>query len=178
MNLDTEFTIVPFDVSQHTDCVPKITQLLHRAYAPLLKQGLHYVASQQSDTVTLERLTEGQAFLAFESDQLVGTISLLSHDNQQEVPLYKEEGIFVITQFAVLPELQGRGRGRKLLEHAEARAREQGGQQVALDTAEHAANLIALYQRWGYHIVGTFNWDCTNYESVLLAKPLTPTAEP
>jgi hypothetical protein len=45
---------------------------------------------------------------------------------------------------------------------------------MMLDTAEPASGLIALYESWGYRIVGRADWrPNTNYESVLMSCALS-----
>jgi hypothetical protein len=54
--------------------------------------------------------------------------------------------------------------------HVKARAIERGARVLALDTAAPATKLIAMYERWGYRIVGAADWrPTTNYESVVMA---------
>jgi hypothetical protein len=43
---------------------------------------------------------------------------------------------------------------------------------LALDTAEHAKELIALYKSKGFQFVEYLKWPDTNYRSVVLAKRL------
>jgi hypothetical protein len=55
------------------------------------------------------------------------------------------------------------------LDHALA----QGGKIMALDTAAPALDLIEMYQRWGYQVVGSSDWrPKTNYLSVLMSRPV------
>ncbi len=57
---------------------------------------------------------------------------------------------------------------------AEGRAREWGARLIAIDTSEHATDLITLYSKRGYKIVDSVSWPETNYRSVILAKALWP----
>ena len=51
-----------------------------------------------------------------------------------------------------------------------------GCTKMALHTAQPAAALIAMYQSWGYALVGTCDWrPHTNFLSVLMSKPLAAT---
>ena len=75
-------------------------------------------------------------------------------------------------QYAIRADLKGRGFGRQLLEHVEKFAKEKGSVEIALDTAEIASDLIAMYARHGYQKVGTVKWDTTNYQSVVMSKIL------
>ena len=78
----------------------------------------------------------------------------------------------MFTQFGIEPAVQRQGIGTLLLDLVERRAVEIGAQEIACDTAEGATDLIAMYERKGYKIVAQANWDATNCDSVILAKPL------
>jgi ribosomal protein S18 acetylase RimI-like enzyme len=56
----------------------------------------------------------------------------------------------LIWSVAVAPEMQGRGIGNRLLEIAQARARELGRRKVRLYTGEKLAGNIAWYERHGF----------------------------
>ena len=87
------------------------------------------------------------------------------------VPLYREPNIWSISQFCVSPEYKGMGYGRRLHEEALSFASDAGAEFVALDTAEPAQGLIAMYESWGYAVVGTCDWrPHTNYRSVLMKR--------
>ena len=52
-------------------------------------------------------------------------------------------------------------------------ARQAGATTLALDTAQPATALIAMYESWGYRMVGECDWrPFTNYPSVVMAQPL------
>jgi len=154
------------------DSFQEITELLHLAYNALAQQGLHYNASHQPTSQTQERLARGQSFVATCQNRLVGTISLYEGGPRSYHQYYKREGLYYFGQFAVHPEFQGHGIAKKLYQTVEDLAKWQGGTEIALDTAEPARDLIDTYQRWGFKIVDTANWDSTNYASVIMAKPL------
>lgn len=75
-------------------------------------------------------------------------------------------------QFAVRLSHQRRGIGRTLVGLVEDRARELRVQHLALDTSEHAADLIAFYESRGVHVVARHRWSTVNYRSVIMAKDL------
>lgn len=152
--------------------VPEITALLHTAYAPLAEAGLRYLATYQDDEVTLERLSNGESYLALLGEKIIGTITLSLPGQIAHSEYFNRPGVAVFHQFAVAPEHQCQGIGGTLLDHIESRARELGASELACDTAESAEHLIAKYQRRGFALVGHEVWDVTNYRSVLLAKPL------
>jgi hypothetical protein len=48
-----------------------------------------------------------------------------------------------------------------------------GGKTMALDTAAPARALIAMYEAWGYKVVGACDWrPDTNYTSVVMSLAL------
>ncbi|MDH6125807.1 GNAT family N-acetyltransferase [Kitasatospora sp. GP82] len=59
--------------------------------------------------------------------------------------------------FSVRPTLQGGGLGRAVLEHAEHVAREQwGAEELEMTVIEQRADLIAWYERRGFHRTGIY----------------------
>lgn len=160
-----------------TDSFDDITDLLHRAYAPLAAKGMHYVASHQSADVTRDRALRGETFVAIEDGRIVGTITLepapASVNPTAGGEFYDQPGIAHFGQYAVDPRLKGTGLGKRLLRRIEERAKELGAVELALDTSVHASGLIALYERWGYRHVGDIDWrPSVNYPSVVLSKTL------
>ena len=154
--------------------VADLTELLHRAYAPLAAQGLRYLASHQDEAMTLERFTDrgAEGYIAAVGSRVAGTITLVPPSADKEVEWYRRPEVMSFEQFAVDPDLQGQGIGARLLDHAEARARALGATELACDTSEHAQELIGTYTRRGYRIVGRADWDITNYQSVVLSLRL------
>jgi hypothetical protein len=47
-----------------------------------------------------------------------------------------------------------------------------GFSEIALDTSERAHHLIQMYEKRGYRFVEYFQWEVTNYRSVVLSKKL------
>lgn len=162
-----------------TDDVGEITELLHAAYAKHAAVGLHFVASHQSVEVTRERLDEGETFVATSNGELVGIITLglgaataKSEQSTQREDYYRRPGVADFGQFAVSPAHQGLGIGSRLIEMVEERARELGMSELAPNTSEQAHDLIAMYEKKGYRIVGHVKWPEVNYRSVILSKTL------
>jgi ribosomal protein S18 acetylase RimI-like enzyme len=164
------FRIRPYTV---TDSLAEITVLLHRAYRPLAEAGMRYLASHQDEETTRERLEHGQSFVVECAGRVVGTISLYGPSLTSTCAFYRRPDVWHFGQFAVEPELQGRGIGSALLSAVEASAREAGASELALDTSEHADALITFYERYGFRKVGEVEWTgVTNYRSVVLSKSL------
>ena len=154
------------------DSFEELTALIRAAYAQLAALGFRYWGTYQSVEDTRHRCASGTCLVALAEGRIVGTVLLKEIFDEDDPALYLEPGTRVVSQFAILPELQGRGTGSKLLKEAERVARRAGASQVALDTAEGAAHLIAFYEKRGYRLAGTVDWHDTNYVSVLMAKTL------
>lgn len=167
-------TIKPFLEPNHLHLIPELTELLHEAYRPLLEKGLRYLATHQPPETTLQRLRKGHAFLAFDGEQLIGTITLVCSSGTEDCEWYRRPDLFYFTQFAVRPEYQGRGLGKKLMDFVEEFAERQGAREIALDTSEHAHELINMYRGRKYEHVAHVKWSMTNYRSVILSKELRP----
>jgi GNAT superfamily N-acetyltransferase len=155
------------------DSIPEITRLLHLAYRSLLDQGMRYNASHQDDQATLRRCLQGETYLAIKDEKIVGTITLKSLERTKGSSWYDRPNVASFGQFAVQPELQKKGIGTKLLDTIENRARELSIDELALDTADGASNLIAMYESRGYRFIEYANWETTNYRSVILSKKLS-----
>lgn len=156
-----------------TDDVVALTDLIHRAYRQLADQGLNYIGTTQSVEKTLNRLAEGESWCADYEGHIVGTITLFAPGEQTGCEYYRTERPCAFGQFAVDPEIQGKGVGKALLEIAENRGREWGAKTLACDTSELAHDLIAMYRRWGFEIVGEADWrPSVNYKSVVLGRPI------
>ena len=157
---------------QPEDDIHVITAMLHEAYAPLAARGMRFVATHQDATVTVKRIGRGDTIVAVESGAIVGIITLKDVSKTTGSPFYDRADVAGFGQFAVRPSHQHRGIGSTLLTLVEEVAREKGVVELGLDTAESAAELIALYQSKGYRFIEHLQWPETNYRSMLLAKRL------
>jgi GNAT superfamily N-acetyltransferase len=149
-----------------------ITELLHRAYAPLAAQGFNYTAADQTVQVTRERLRAAHAsFAAWLAGRCVGVVSVYAPNAHDTCELYRSEWHF--GQFAVEPALQGRGIGERLLTQCAAHARSQGALRLALDTSEGATGLRSFYRRSGFADCGFTQHSGKSYRSVLMMRHLS-----
>lgn len=163
--------VVPFD-KQNGD-IEELTIVLNRAYKQLADMGLKYVASHQDSSITYERIEHAYCLVAIEENKIVGTISFYPPGSKKACDWYKKEGIAVIGQFGILPEYQGTGLGKKLLDEIELYGSKQKEViEIALDTAEKADHLIGMYASRGYKFVEYADWDMTNYRSVIMSKKI------
>lgn len=173
MNGSHVLEIIRFSPGEHAPLIPALTEILHRAYAPLLQQGLRYWASHQPPEVTLSRLQEGEGYLLFLGEKLIGTVSLNEGARKKEkCDYYSRPGVYYFSQFAIDPAYQGMNYGKEAIAFLEKRARELGASELALDTSEKAADLIRRYSKLGFKIVSETRWADVNYRSVILSKKL------
>jgi len=155
-----------------SDSLDALTSLLHRAYAPLAAAGLNYTAADQSADVTAQRVQLGECAVAVADGVLIGTITVERPDANAGCAWYRDAGVASAHQFAVDPGCQRCGVGSRLLRWAEAWARRHGYLELAVDTAEPAAHLIAFYGRQGYRFVEFAQWEGKRYRSVILSRRL------
>ncbi|MEO5807428.1 GNAT family N-acetyltransferase [Devosia sp.] len=155
-----------------SDSISELTALLHRAYASLAQMGLHYRATDQDGDVTRNRIAQGQCLVALDGGALRGTILFRDTTQTRGCHWYDQPDVACFGQFAVEPDLQGKGLGTALIAHAEARAFACGAREIALDTAEPATHLVSWYNRLGYRFIEHAQWSHTNYRSVILSKAL------
>ncbi len=160
------------------DSLPALTRLLHLAYAPLAAAGMNFTAASQTVADTARRAAEGQCFIAEQAGQIVGTVTVCGPYAEGEAPWadsvrwFRDRDTAHFHQFAVHPDLQGQGLGRRLVAACERWALERGYRYVALNTPVPAQALRALYTRLGYVDVGEVQWEGRTYRSVVMRKAI------
>ncbi|MCX4689755.1 GNAT family N-acetyltransferase [Kitasatospora purpeofusca] len=153
------------------DSAEELTLLLHRAYAAHAAAGTVFFASYQSVQDTEVRAGRGECWLAFQGAELVGSVTVAApYAVPAGYPAPADAGSF--WQLAVDPTCQGAGLGQRLLTVAEDRIVALGAAKAVIDTSVEAVDLVGWYLRRGYAPIGTWRWDVTNYESVVLLKDL------
>jgi GNAT superfamily N-acetyltransferase len=131
------------------------------------------VASHQDAEGTASRAARGECLVATLDGKIIGTITMVPAGRGRGCTFYERSEVAILQQFAVHSEFQGNGIGGRLLSLAESKALESGASVVALDTAESASELIAMYRRRGYVEAGGVDWrPKVNYRSVILAREL------
>jgi GNAT superfamily N-acetyltransferase len=105
------------------------------------------------------RIADGQAWVLEDAGRITGILVL------EETA----EG-FLLDNIAILPEGQGKGYGRALIEFAEAEARRRGFAEIRLYTHEMMTENIALYTRIGF--VETHRVSEKGYDRVYMTKQL------
>jgi GNAT superfamily N-acetyltransferase len=147
-----------------------LTEMLHRAYRQLADMGFRYYATHQPPEITLERIGQGECYVAEIERRVVGTVTFNPSETTRGTPWLDRPEVVSFQQFAVEPNCQGQGIGALLMDTVERRAAEVGAEEIACDTAEGATNLIAMYERRGYRFIEYADWSVTNYRSVVLSK--------
>ena len=155
-----------------SDSLQKLTHLLHRAYQPLLAQGLRYVATHQDVDITKRRIAAGSCLVLTQSTKLVGTVCLYGPGTHLQNRYFQNQGVAHFGQFAVDPKLKGRGLGSRIMDVIEESAARHDYRELALDTSDKATRLIEFYKRRDYKIVDRVDWSMTNYVSVVMSKIL------
>ena len=120
--------------------VRAVGDLVQRAYA-------HYVARIGRRPAPMDddydsRVRAGWVHVAVQDDQLTGVIVLIARRDH-----------LLIDNVAVDPARQGRGIGRRLMDHAEHVARAAGLRDVRLYTNAAMTENLRLYPRLGYEEV-------------------------
>ena len=157
-----------------SDDLDDVTAMLHQAYAPLAAAGMRFVASHQGVDVTRRRVATGVTVVALDGERVVGIVTVRDPGAKAGTPHYQRADVASFGQLAVRRSHQGRGIGSALLRFVEAIAQERGAAELALDTSEHAEQLIAMYEAHGYRFVEHAQWDAVNYRSVVMSKALAP----
>ena len=154
------------------DDLVELTEMLHRAYAPLAERGMRYLATHQSVEITGERVREGETYFAEFDGRVVGTITLTIRQYPEDGTWQNRSEVATFHQFAVDPDFQGSGIGTMLLKFVEDRSKQLGARELSLDTSEQADDLIALYEHKGFRFVEHVRWSGVNYRSVVMSKTL------
>jgi GNAT superfamily N-acetyltransferase len=157
---------------QKSDSLEALTLLLNRAYAELGAIGLNYTAVDQAPEVTAQRINGGECFLARWNGELVGSVLVKPTDENSECAYFRRPGVATLRQFGVDPDFRGKGIGIQLIRTCEQWAKAHKYKELALDTAQAATHLVALYGRLGYLPVGQVQWPGKVYESIVLSKSL------
>jgi GNAT superfamily N-acetyltransferase len=153
------------------DSFEAVTTMLHRAFSRLGAMGLNCTCVDQTADVTRSRATRGDCYVAVCDGRIVGTMTLYAPDCESPCELYRRGDIASIRQFGVEPDWQARGIGTLLLAFADHWAATRGYAELALDTPQPAAHLVAFYRGHGFRIVDFVHFDGKRYDSAILSKP-------
>jgi len=158
-----------FDPSR--DSYVALTALLHRAFTRLGAMGLNCTCVDQTVETTRSRATRGDCYVAVCEGRMGGTMTLYAPDHESPCDLYRRDDIASLRQLGVEPVWQARGIGTLLIAFADHWAATRGYAELALDTPQPAAHLIAFYRGQGFRIVDFVRFDGKQYDSAILSKP-------
>lgn len=154
------------------DPLDELTQLLHRAFSGLARQGIACLCASQPVEKTRERAARGECFIAVTGAQIIGTITLEPPDRGAAIVAYRDAATASVHQLAVDPARQGEGIGGSLVAYAAAWASARRYRRLALDTPEGALAQVAWYLERGFDIVEKARVPGRGYGSVVLARRL------
>lgn len=118
-----------------TEAITNLVTAAYEGYIPLLGRTPIPMLADYGAAV----LTHEVWVLVDSAAAIVGVIELIPQVDH-----------LVIENVAIAPDHQGRGLGRRLLQHAEADARSRGAPEIRLLTNERYTANIAMYERYGY----------------------------
>jgi GNAT superfamily N-acetyltransferase len=154
------------------DPLDELTQLLHRAFSGLARQGIACQCASQPVEKTRERAARGECFIAVTGAQIIGTITLEPPDRGAAIVAYRDAATASVHQLAVDPTRQGEGVGGALVAYAAAWASARRYRHLALDTPEGALAQVAWYLERGFDVVEKARVPGRGYGSVVLSRRL------
>ena len=119
------------------------------AICEINQEALGYSFSSEDTASQLARLSQdSHHFLLGYEDEVSHVLLGYVHAEVYE-SLYSKPG-FNILALAVLPQIQGKGIGKTLLEGLEQEAEKRGYNFIRLNSADHRTGAHAFYERVGY----------------------------
>jgi GNAT superfamily N-acetyltransferase len=156
--------------SRH-DSFEQLTEMLHRSFARLGGMGLNCTCVDQTARVTEQRAKRGECYVAVCDGRVVGTMTLYAPDRESVCERYQRAEVASVRQLGVDPSYQNRGIGKSLLAFAQRWAAMRGYAELALDTPQPAAHLVAFYRAQGFRLEGFQRFAGKRYDSAILCKP-------
>ncbi|MFT5779907.1 MAG: ribosomal protein S18 acetylase RimI-like enzyme [Crocinitomicaceae bacterium] len=125
----------------------------------LREQGIDQWDENYPDYESIERDLSTQTLFTFREDKTIIGIVVLNETQDEEygdIDWITEDGTrnLVVHRLAVLPDHQGKGIARKLMDHAEVFAKEEGYDSIRLDTFSQNPRNQKFYQNRGYSDLG------------------------
>jgi predicted N-acetyltransferase YhbS len=172
--------------------VPRVTELIHRAFDVWKEKGLKLGPMFQTEAQTVEHLV-GKGYVAENSQgEIVGTFSLMEghvgpvgkgkvlftgDGDPVEYPrigdlLGLPSGpLLVFKKAAVQRDAANSGLGSKLYALAERHARNEGYAGTVLETVKEAGWLYDWYMRLGFKPIGSHRYPGRQVDTILMVKP-------
>jgi len=134
-----------------------VRDVVHAAYAHYIDRIGKPPGPMQDDYA--RRIADGQAWVLEDAGDIVGVLVLEA----------TEAGL-LLDNIAVLPQCQGKGYGRALMQFAEAEASQRGYDDIYLYTHALMTENIALYRRVGY--IETHRISEKGFDRIYMTKTL------
>jgi GNAT superfamily N-acetyltransferase len=161
------------EIRKGTEQDPKeqIDDLFHTAHALISDHALHRYSldglfGQEKDQ------PHGELYLAVSEPRLIGGLIFFDPANTKGCPYFDRPDVASIGPFAVVPEFQGHGLGDAMLEMIEARARESGAKELALEIAPEATHALQHFLKQGFRFAETARRQGSSEKSIILSKSL------
>lgn len=133
----------------HSEMQQSVDKFFRKCFAAV---GIPYSPmDRHADVANVEKhyMQDGCFWCLFDNQTLVGTVALRTIDLDNKVVELK--------RMFVLPEYQGKGYGRLLLNYAIAYAREQQYNKICLDTRKQFSAAQQLYRSSGFQETEKYN---------------------
>lgn len=136
---------------------PVVQRIIHAAYVTIRELELQWPAAHADVEQIRDNIIANKCYVLERDGEIVATVTLA---NPERLKLLAEQmDLPFVMWFAVDPEAQGSGWGRKLLNWVEQEVidKELGAPAVTLATAEKHPWLLPMYERWGYERLLAFD---------------------
>ncbi|MFL5814979.1 MAG: GNAT family N-acetyltransferase [Bdellovibrionia bacterium] len=170
--MENNLIIRLLDPSPQLSEIAQLNELLKTCYSSAKSLADEFAAASESVDATARRVQEGECYLAFVSDHLVGCVILRTKSKVSAPSWYQKPGVASFGRLAVRSDHQNQGIGTALIRFIEARAKRLGCSELALDTSENSHSLISFYESLGFQIVSHHQWSRTSFKSVVLSKKI------
>ncbi|MFD1887709.1 GNAT family N-acetyltransferase [Paenibacillus wenxiniae] len=136
---------------------PVVQRIIHAAYVTIRELELQWPAAHADVEQIRDNIIANKCYVLERDGDIVATITLA--DPQRMKLLAEQMDLPFVMWFAVDPDAQGSGWGRKLLNWVEQEVidKELGAPAVTLATAEKHPWLLPMYERWGYERLFAFD---------------------
>ncbi len=136
---------------------PAVQRIIHAAYVTIRELELQWPAAYADVEQIRDNIIANKCYVLEHEGAIVATVTLA--DPGRMKALAERIDLPFVMWFAVDPELQGSGWGRKLLNWVEQEVihGELGAPAVTLATAEKHPWLLPMYERWGYERLIAFD---------------------
>ena len=141
----------------NTDDAAEVKQCVTAAYQHYIERIGKWPGPMLDDYDV--RIQENEVYVIREHRQIIGVLVLILSAAR-----------FLLDNIAVLPDRQGRGYGRHLMEFAEYRAREKGYTSIELYTHEAMVENITMYKKWDY--LEIYRTTEQGYERIYMRKKI------